>query len=405
MVASLPSRIMNYNVTSSSPTDELLTLGQIFSEVGDYASTVLDREHISLSHRCVTRLNKVVAELISRQHILSADNLYDMPVSESVGSDLAFMKIDELHSLYRSWPMRHKERQSEGRESFSFYYEGRIVRELSKRKPANKAEQLKIDYCVATYRNELDNMSAVFSLPVQVGGEKILPDSTRHYSPDELTALIRRYKVYRAIEEREILVEYVDLALELLQQDSGITSSLPLLTEIAELRRVNIIRIPEWVVSKLEYAVKLALALKTSSDAELPLPLLTLHIITKDQTLERKAQRIINRCYRSVFDGGIDLGKRIENLHTAVTCCDYVSRFSVRKAVTAWNELSAQALSNDIKLTSRQTFRLLQIAKECEDYAPIRAELKNKLQQILEKMAQAEGLEAMALNEIAKMRF
>lgn len=405
MVASLPSRIMNYSVSSSSPTDELMILGQIFSEIGDYASTILDREHLSLSCRCVTRLNKVVAELISRQHISSADNLYDMPVSESVGSDLAFMKIDELHSLYRSWPMRHKERQSEGRESFSFYYEGRIVRELSKRKPANKTEQLKIDYCVATYRNELDNMSAVFSLPVQVGGEKILPDSTRHYSPDELTALIRRYKVYRAIEEREILVEYADLALDLLQQDSGAPSSLPLLTEIAELRRVNIIRIPEWVVSKLEYAVKLALALKTSSDAELPLPLLTLHIITKDQTLERKAQRIINRCYRSVFDGGIDLGKRIENLHTAVTCCDYVSRFSVRKAVTAWNELSSLALSSENTLTPNQTFQLLEIAKECEEYASICVESQNRLRQVLERMSQPECIEAIALNERVKMRF
>lgn len=121
--------------------------------------------------------------------------------------------------------------------------------------------------------------------------------------------------------------------------------------------------------------------------------------------MERKAQRIINRCYRSAFDGGADLDKRIEFLHVAVTCCDYVSRFSVRKAAATWNELSSMALSSENILTPKQIFQLLEIAKECEDYAPIRAELKNKLLQILEKMAQAECLEAMALYEIAKMRF
>ena len=48
----LPSRIMNYRVSSASPTDELLSLGQILSEIGDYAGTILDREHLSLSRRC-----------------------------------------------------------------------------------------------------------------------------------------------------------------------------------------------------------------------------------------------------------------------------------------------------------------------------------------------------------------
>lgn len=405
MVASLPSRIMNYSVTSSSPTDELLTLGQIFSEVGGYASTVLDREHLLMSRKCSTRLRKVVGELVSRRCIKSEENLYDMPLSEPLGSDLRFLTIDELHALYRRWPIRHKERQAAGRESFSFSREGRIVQELKRRKPVNRAEQLKIDYCVTTYRNEVDNMSAVFSLPVRTEGGKILPDCGRRYTPEELTALIRLYKDYRDIAGREALVEYVDLALDLLEDDGEAISCLSLLSEVAELGRRRIIRIPEWVGGKLDYTVRLALALKTGDDADLPMALLTLHIINKDRSLERKAQRIINRCYKSAMDGEADLGKRIESLHTAVTCCDYVSRFSVCKSAATWNELGSQALSQDKELTPMQTFRLLEIAKECEDYANISMETKDRLKEMLSDIARPECPEAIALNEMAKMRF
>lgn len=120
MVACLPSRIMNYSVSSSSPTDELLTIGQILSEVGDYASTFLDREHLSMSRKCLSRLNKVVGELVSRQCILSAENLYDIPEAHPISTDLAALTVGELHSLYRCWPIRHKEHEAEGREAFSF---------------------------------------------------------------------------------------------------------------------------------------------------------------------------------------------------------------------------------------------------------------------------------------------
>lgn len=295
MVASLPSRIMNYSVSSSSPTDELLTLGQIFSEVGDYASTFLDREHLSLSRKCVTRLSKVVDELVSRKCILSAENLYDVPEEEPSNRDLKSLSIDELHLLYRRWPIRHNERRAKGRESMSFYYEGQIVREIISRKAINKGEKFKIDYCTAMYSNELSNMSYLFSCPVQIDNDKIYPDRERHYTPEELTALIRLYKDYRDVAEREILVEYVDRALDLFDEGSNSVSCLSLLSEVAELGRRKVIRIPEWINSKLEYTVKLALALNAGNDVKLPLPLLTLHIITKDQALERKAQRIINR--------------------------------------------------------------------------------------------------------------
>ena len=376
---------MNYSVSSSSPTDELLTLSQIYSDVGNYASTVLDREHISLAHKCMTRLKKVVNELVSRECISSHESLYSLPKSSPVSTDLSALSITELHNLYRCWPIRQVEREVKGRETFSFYYEGRVVRELQSRKAVNKAEQLKIDYCVATYHNELNNMSSVFSRPLQVNGEKIFPDSKKIYNPDELTALIRRYKDYRDIIDREILVEYVDYALDLLQQDEDAILKLELLSEIAEIGHRKIIRIPAWINQKLEDTVNLAIAYKTNNESALALAMLTLHIINGDSSLERKAQRIINRCYKSAFNREEDLGKRIECLHIAVTCCDYVTKFSVRKAAALWNELSSQTLSTDKNTSPKQIAQLLDIAKECKGSTTLCAELKDKLLLLLEE--------------------
>ena len=167
MVVSLPSRIMNYKESAASPTDELVTLGQIPSEVGDYASSILDRDHLSLTRKCASRLKKVVDELISRQHIQSQEDLYAISEVGPEVVDLTAMPIDELYKLYRRWPIRHKERELEGREHRTFYFEHRIVEELQQRKPLNKDEQLKIDYCVATHSNALENLSFTCSLPVK----------------------------------------------------------------------------------------------------------------------------------------------------------------------------------------------------------------------------------------------
>lgn len=250
MLSVLPSRILNYKVSAASPTAELITLGQILSEVGDYAASIIDSKRISLSRQCATRLQKVVKELISRQSIQSCEDLYKMPECDPATTDLAAMTIDELHGLYRRWPIRHQKRGLDGREHTTFFYEGQIVRELLKREAANKDEQLKIDYCVATYNNELDNMSLTFSLPVKVDDDKTYPDSKRSYSPDELTALIGQYRNYRDVIEREILIEYVDYALDLLERGECSTSMLPLVAEIARLGQDNTIVVPEWVYTK-----------------------------------------------------------------------------------------------------------------------------------------------------------
>lgn len=354
----------------------------------------------------------MVGELKARNSLFSVEGLYDICsniTDLSDKSELATMTVSELHSLYRRWPIRHREREEQGREHFTFYHEGKIVNEILRRKAANKAEQLKIDYCVATYNNELDNMSFVFSHPVQVDGEKIFPDSERSHTTDELTALIRLYSDFRDIMERELLVEYVDYALDLLEQDIDTTSTLRLLTEIAELGCRKAIHIPEWVNRMLEDTVNYCSSLKANASGNegsaLAEAMLTLQLMNGDDSLIRNARRIINRCYKSAFEDVANLGERIENLHTAVTCCDYVSRFSVRKAAALWNKLSGKALSTDTKLSSRHIFLMLDTAKECEDYAPVPVESKDRLKRMLDETANTGSIESKAYNMIVGLKF
>lgn len=252
MVQVLPSRVLNYNTTAASPTNELIVIGQILSEVGDYACTTLDREHLSLARKCASKLKKVVSELIARHCIQSSDDLYEIQKGNVDSTDLSVMTIDELHRLYRQWPIRQQERLKKGRENKTYYYESQIVRELQSRKAATKEEQFKIDYCTATYNNELDNLSFIHSCPIKVDDNKIYPDSTKEYSPDELAGLIECYSHYRDVTEREILIEYVDIALDMLENKRNDQDLLRLKSEIAELGRENVIRVPEWSSHKIE---------------------------------------------------------------------------------------------------------------------------------------------------------
>ena len=402
----LPSRVMNYRVSAASPTDELVTLGQILSEVGDYMSAILDRDHLSLSRRCATRLRKVVGELMARKRIESPDDLYEMPASAVAGEDPGAMTVSELHAHYRLWPMRHQEREAMGREHLTFCHEGRIVRELLTRKPADRSERLKIDYCLATYGNELENLSFILSLPLKADADNAYPDPGRDYSPEELVSLIRRHSSFRDIIGREILVEYVDIALDLLERDNQqpttenrqrkTDNTLALLTELSELRRRQTIRIPAWVDRKLEEAVNSALASATTGDPGLPLAMLALEMVNGDSSLTDKATAMINRCYKRAFDESAGVGERIASLHTAVMCCDYVTRFSPLEAAACWNHLATLLLtpslltldSSPLTLDSSpltlhsSLLTLLETARELESFAPISTESKKKLQQL-----------------------
>lgn len=156
MIAQLPHRIANYKVSAASPTAELLTLGQIFAEVGDHNASFCDGEHLSVARKCANRLNKVSAELLSRGAISSEDDFYAMPTDNLASANLSELTVDELYKLYRQWPLRHKARKDTDREPDTFFFEGRIVRELQQRTPATKADRLKFDYCILTYRNEIE---------------------------------------------------------------------------------------------------------------------------------------------------------------------------------------------------------------------------------------------------------
>ena len=398
---------MNYRVSAASPTDELVTLGQILSEVGDYMSAILDRDHLSLSRRCATRLRKVVGELMARKRIESPDDLYEMPASAVAGEDPGAMTVSELHAHYRLWPMRHQEREAMGREHLTFCHEGRIVRELLTRKPADRSERLKIDYCLATYGNELENLSFILSLPLKVDADNAYPDYKRNYSPEELVSLIRKHSSFRDIIGREILVEYVDIALDLLERDNQqpttenrqrkTDNTLALLTELSELRRRQTIRIPAWVDRKLEEAVNSALASATTGDPGLPLAMLALEMVNGDSSLTDKATAMINRCYKRAFDESAGVGERIASLHTAVMCCDYVTRFSPLEAAACWNHLATLLLtpspltldSSPLTLDS-SPLTLLETARELESFAPISPESKEKLTQLVQTIARVD---------------
>lgn len=212
MASQLPNRIVNYKVSATSPLGELLTLGQIYAEVGDYNASFCDGVHLSVARKCVYWLNKITDELTTRGVISTEDDLYVMPSTKFANADLSKMTVDELHKLYRQWPIRHKARKESGREHNTFFFEGHIVRELQKRKPASKEEQLKIDYCTLTYQNELENLSIVLDLPLSLDDSYVYPDSTRYYTLDELTFLIKQYQNPKDVIEREILLEYIDYA-------------------------------------------------------------------------------------------------------------------------------------------------------------------------------------------------
>ena len=162
MSVSLPNRIRNYKISETSPTDELLTLGRIYAEVGDHAAAFTDREHLTVAKQCATKLKKVLPELLERGAIASEDDLYEMAESNAYSGDLSAMTVDGLYRLYRMWPLRHKEKGAESCRRELFAYEDIIVRELMARKAADRSEQLKIDYCTLTYAGECENLSFDF---------------------------------------------------------------------------------------------------------------------------------------------------------------------------------------------------------------------------------------------------
>ena len=185
----LPYSVTSYAITPSSPTGELLTLARIYDDIGDYASTILDSAHRALTRLCRRRSAAVTREL-RRRGILTGEATPPSPLAApavpaaqtapssliTMTSDLTQMSISELYHHYLAWPQRHEALIAAGHEPLDFSYEALIIRELERRTAANPDEQLKKDYCLLTYRNELRNLSPILSLPLEAmpGAECII---------------------------------------------------------------------------------------------------------------------------------------------------------------------------------------------------------------------------------------
>lgn len=297
-------------------------------------------------------------------------------------SRLEQMTVNELYRLYECWPLRHEKRSAEGREPLTFYYEARIVRELLNRTAGDRSEQLKIEHCTRSYAKELENLSFLFSKPVSVDDERFNPDRNAAQSPAELLAFIRLYSSYRDIAERERLVEYVDMALDTIKSTDDKTAVLALATEVAEITRKKILTSPAWVVDLIEET------LISVSDTDKVLPLLTLAMIRSDWSLQRKAQRIINRCYKAC-----QTAPTVECLYIAVTGCDYVTRFSIRKIASAWHTLCQHQFSPETtNPDTAQLIRLLEVSDQLAPYADISHEARALLIERINEQARQGNL-------------
>ena len=417
MVTALPPRIMDYRVSASSPTGELLTLGSILEEAGAYASTSSDRSRRAFSRRCDAKFRRVASELRSRNCTAAADD-----VCTATAADLRTLSVGDLYRLFRGRTQRRNRRAAEGREPLTCWPESDILAELRSRKAADRDEQLKIDCCTIAHSNELENLSTLLALPPEASGESLPTVPDRDCPPGELLSIIERCAEFRSVRSRETLVRAADLALDLLGPDFGSDSAsdsasasasvpasfsadptrLELLAAIADLRLRRIITIPAWVDTALERTVTAALRDPGFDQLSLALPLLTLRLLNNDRSLERKAQRIINRCYKSASHSSAPTSERIVNLHTAVTCCDYVTRFSARKAASLWNDIAHTGLTAPLSLTPKQIFQLLEVANELRQFAPISTDAQEKLRQKLMQMAESGSIQAKACHKLTQ---
>ncbi len=97
----------------------------------------------------------------------------------------------------------------------------------------------------------------------------------------------------------------------------------------------------------LTEAIRLWEKSPTDPDVEMILSLLTFSQMTKGRSYQRKAQRIINRRYKSCIEPSEDIEAGIENVYVSAIYCTHVIRFSIRKLVAQWNELYGTIISSD----------------------------------------------------------
>ncbi len=368
----LPQRLLDYRIKTSSKTEDLFTLGRLFSEVGEYASTIQQRAYALTARMCRSRLRKIECELLHRSAIRTPEDILTPPSLSftssaplsSLISNLSSLTVSELEILYRQRPLRTEVRIAAGREHLTLFFETRIVNELSHRTPTDLTEQFKIDYCLLTHRAEYANLSTILNLPLGNPKDTLPFDLSHTYTPSELIAMLTLYEAPRTLAEREILIETVDYALNLLSaaSPSALQPLANLTAHLVELHRRKIVRCPAWLPRLLSTTITAWRRSPSVPDTDMVFPLLTAALFNRTPSLERQAQRIINRCYRNCLASPLDFPQLISSLHTAITCSSYVMRFSLQSIAVVWNNLVTVALSSS-SLTSLQIISLLEAAE------------------------------------------
>lgn len=398
MTLSLPDKIRRYRVTPATPSEWIVTLALIYAETAD-AAAVSDR---ALARICQNRYDKTVAELIRRNYISDPDSIFDTPAVDFSGENPREMTVDALFHLFRQSFLRTGQRRDSGREHLTCLEDLPVISELRRRTPADFGQWLKIHYCGLAYSNRLENLSRIFSLPLSLGNDKIYPAPCADYTPEELLALIRLYTDYRDIAEREILIQYVDIALDLMERAVDRTQLMELAAEIMELGRRHIIHVPSWTRDFLADAISAGRRDSALHPSRLVIPLLTLHLADRDPALEREATAIINRCYTALLTSSAhttpapldplslaSISDTIDNLHIAVTCSDYIPRFNLPAISECWNTLCSAILPSDSeseldsRLSARQLVTLKSIADELEGFAPLSSTSSHTLRSLL----------------------
>ena len=180
------------------------------------------------------------------------------------------------------------------------------------------------------------------------------------------------------------MIECIDEALNRMQTTSNKTLFLDLASDISEVRRRNIVKVPSWTLDFLDDAINQASKDSQLSETELVLPIHTLNLQRRSPDLVHKAELIINRCYISALKNEGTLEERVNDLHMAVTYCDYVNSYSIQTVGKLWNELAAQVISTSSSLSCNIISKMLEVAEACENFTNISSEQKDKLKQILE---------------------
>ena len=326
--------IENYTFKSSTPTEELEVMCRMLTEVGGYASTFADRAHATLARKCGTAQRKVEKELVRREGKAAVEGLFEAPQSLIDASDLTTLSIDELEKLFRQRPKRIGQRLAEGRDISGHFFETRIVRELERRRPATPIEQLKKDYCLRINRQELDNLAHLTQMPL--GNPCTAPGDCKN--PKELEQAIRHLQMPKTVMEREILQQHIDQALDLLKALTPKQKGASLAATLTTISWKGT-KVPTWIKDYLIEALKDWQKHPEVPATDMVLPLLTAYQEAQDEAYKKQAQRIINRCYKAVTAKDVAAESPVDFIncmYVAVTCCDYVTKFSLRKVMNVW---------------------------------------------------------------------